>query len=98
MKQEQQSAARDILKYLLQHPEAKHTAEGIARYWILQQRLEEKLEIVLAAMQDLVQQGFMEEVHTPDGGSYYRLAPGKMNDISAAITALENSLKNDLET
>ena len=87
---EERAAARDILKYLQKQPDAKHTAEGIAKYWIFQQRVEEKVEIVLTAIDFLIHEGFLEEVEKSSGSSYYKAAD-KIKDVSDLLERLQNS-------
>jgi len=89
MRQEERLAACDILKYLQKHPQAKHTSEGIARYWIHQQRLAEKLGIVLAAIDYLVSEGFLNEVKKEDDQKYYRFNIKKMNELAFTIERLQ---------
>jgi len=91
MSNEEQAAARDILKYLQKQPNVKNTSDGIAKYWIFQQRLEENFEIVLTAIKYLVKEGFLEEVRKEDKESYYRLNKEKMNEISSAVEKLQHA-------
>ena len=92
MTEDERVAARDILNYIQKQPNAKHTAEGISRYWIFQQCLEEKLEIVLNAIDYLVNEGFLEEVQKEDKQYYYCANKGKIDDISSAIDILRHGL------
>jgi hypothetical protein len=82
------AAASDILKYLQKRPDAKQTASGIAKYWIFQQRLEERLEIVLSAIAYLVKEGFLEEVRLQDTESYYRINTAKLEEIPRLLEKL----------
>jgi hypothetical protein len=74
-----------ILRFIEKQPEAKHTAEGIAKSWIFQQRLEEKIEVVLVVIQYLVQKGFLEEIYKEDDECYYRINKGKLGQIPEEI-------------
>ena len=91
MSNEERSAARDILKYFQKQPAAKHTAEGIAKYWIFQQRLEESLEIVMTAIKYLIKSGFLEEVCNEDSQCFYRLNQELIGEISQTIKILEST-------
>lgn len=84
-------AALDILNYVSKQPQATHTAEGIAKYWIFQQRLEEYLETVVAAVEFLVQEGILEEVQSPSGEKYYRLDPKQKSEIPELIKNLKST-------
>ena len=90
MSNEERVAARDILEYLQKQPHTKHTAEGIAKYWVFQQCVEEKVEIVLSAIDFLIHEGFLEEVEKTNGSSYYK-ASDKIKDVSDLLQRLQNS-------
>ena len=94
MTEDERVAARDILNFIQKQPNAKHTAEGIAKYWIFQQRVEERVEIVMAAIDFLVQNGFLDEVQKPNGNSFYRVNKRKVVDIPVALTKLQENEDN----
>ncbi len=94
MTKEECLAACDILKYIQKRPNAKHTSEGIAKYWTFQQRLEEKLDIVISSIRYLVKEGFLEEVPADSNQTYLRLNRDKVNEISTAITLLSQNLND----
>lgn len=91
MSNEERVATRDILEYLQKQPGAKHTAEGIAKYWIFQQRLEESLEIVMTAIRYLVKAGFLEEICNEDSQCFYRLNQRQIGEIPHTIKMLESA-------
>jgi hypothetical protein len=70
------SLAGEILRYLREHPNASDNAEGIAKWWIKRQRLEETLEQVQAALDRLVARSLVEPHASPVGGTRYVLRPG----------------------
>jgi hypothetical protein len=52
----------EILRYLVEHPDAKDTIEGITRWWIQPQRPEAdewKRDLVQEAMDELVARGWV---------------------------------------
>jgi predicted HAD superfamily phosphohydrolase len=83
--EEVREALVGILKFIEKQPEAKHTAEGIAKTWIFQQRLEEKIEVILVVIQYLVQKGFLEEIYKEDDECYYRVNKVKLREIPDEI-------------
>ena len=93
MSNEKRVAVCDILKYLQKQPDAKHTAEGIAKYWIFQQRVEEKVEIVTDAIDYLVHERFLEEMRKANGLSYYKVNKKKIKDIDATLQTLQEKLR-----
>ncbi|MFQ5630410.1 MAG: hypothetical protein ACE5I1_16690 [bacterium] len=88
MKKEEVAAVRDILKYIQGQPNAVHTIEGIAKYWIFQQRLEERLDHVIHAIDYLAKRGFLNEVKKANGGSYYKVNKKKLKDIPGTLSDL----------
>jgi hypothetical protein len=59
---------REILRYVERHPRSAETPEGIARWWLSRQRLEEAIDAVQAALDELVLEGKLER-HVITGGT-----------------------------
>ncbi len=69
--------ARAIEQYLLQHPRAADSLEGIAGWWLARQRIENELEVVRAALLRLADEGVIVEVDAGRAaGPIYRLRRG----------------------
>lgn len=49
-----------ILRYLLRHPQARDSVEGIAQWWLLAQRVEDEVENVKEALDLLIREGLVE--------------------------------------
>jgi predicted transcriptional regulator len=64
--------ARDILDYLMRHPDAKDTVEGITQWWLLEQRIQRTLPEVEAALAELVERGLVNRYQQRDGRIRYR--------------------------
>jgi hypothetical protein len=67
--------AGEILRYLRGHRAASDTVEGIARWWIKRQRLEDTLERVQSALDLLVADARLVTRESPSGRVLYRLPP-----------------------
>ena len=67
--------AGEILGYLRSRQNAADTVEGIARWWIKRQRLDEALAQVQAALDRLVSETRLEARVSPTGRTLYAL-PG----------------------
>ncbi len=91
MENEVTIAIRDILKYLEKHPASKHTAEGIAKYWIYQQRLEIQLNHAIEAISCLLQQGFLDQETLPNGITYYKINNAKKAQIPSFLKNLNDA-------
>ena len=77
--------ARRMLRYLTQHPSAKDTAEGIAVWWLRQQRIEQSVEAVHRALALLVARGLVLEREGPDRRRYYEVNAGRTDEIAALL-------------
>jgi hypothetical protein len=69
-----ESLAREILRYLETHGEAADTVDGIARWWIKRQRLEETRWRVQRALDYLVGEARVQFKVSPAGQTLYMLA------------------------
>ena len=88
--EEKQVLVSEILSYLLKHPEASDTLEGIARFWFVRRQVDLILRDVEEAVGELVAKGILEErvAQTPAGSvtkSNYRLNPGRRRDIEKLL-------------
>jgi hypothetical protein len=68
------AVAAEILRYLQAHRGAADTAEGIARWWIARQRLEESVDQVRSALSYLVDEARIKTKVTSSGSTRYMLA------------------------
>jgi hypothetical protein len=65
-----------IRRYLVTHPAAADTADGIQRWWLLPLQHEEPLALVELALDRLVDEGVMRRVVMEDGRVIYSHAHG----------------------
>ena len=72
---EKRDISQEILEYLRKHPEASDTLEGIAEWWLLNQRIHYEMQRVKAAILKLVKQGCIIELKNKGSGIRYRLNP-----------------------
>ena len=74
--------AGEILRYLQSHHHASDTTEGIARWWIKRQRLEDTLAHVQAALDQLVADARVVARRSKAGRVVYALGPSA-GDVEA---------------
>lgn len=67
--------ATEILRYLKRNPEARDTAEGVLRWWLVEYRYEIALRKTEQALQRLVEQGEVTTEADLAGGVLYSKAP-----------------------
>ena len=65
--------ARDILAYLMGHPGAQDTLEGIAEWWLLEQRIKRQMAVVREALADLVAENLVLKRQGKDSRTHYRI-------------------------
>ncbi len=53
--------AKEILRYLLHHPEAEDTLEGIARWWLERGRITRTVDEVGESLELLLARGLIQE-------------------------------------
>lgn len=76
--------AQEILRYLASHGEAADTVDGISRWWIKRQRLEETRTRVQGALDLLVREARLQSRVTPLGNTLYMLPGVPVAPSSAA--------------
>ena len=81
----------EILKYLLEHPDAQDTLEGIIEWWLLQQKIKFQTARVKEALLELVVKGFILEPNETDLGELkedkilYRMNRSKLEKIKKLV-------------
>ncbi len=66
------STAEAIKRYLVTRPNASETIDGVAKWWLLQQRFNDSIEHVQLALDMLERKGEVIRVHLNDGREMYR--------------------------
>lgn len=80
----------DIMSYLLDHPEAKDTLDGIVRWWVLDQRVKREMMQVEKALFSLTQREWLLERTGADSQVHYRLNPAKEPEIARELGRKSN--------
>ena len=73
----------EILAYLVNHPEAQDTLEGIVEWWLLERAIKFQEAQVKKALSDLVAKGLILEKKGTDSQVYYRINQIKYREIQA---------------
>jgi len=74
--------ALQILAYLTTHRNAQDTVEGIAEWWLLEQRIRHAITEVKSGLAELVGQGLIVQSTGRDGRMRYRLDPRKRRTVA----------------
>lgn len=89
--------ADEILAYLVEHPEAQDTLEGITEWWLLEQRIRHAVTAVEGALRDLESQDWVVTRQCADGRTYYGLNRGKEREIRRRLREAESERKPNLD-
>ena len=74
---QEQELAEAILHYLVEHPQAMDTLEGIAEWWLLRREIGVAVERVERALAQLTAQGYLETLGT-GANRRFRLKAGSL--------------------
>jgi hypothetical protein len=77
--------AVEILAYVIQHPRAQDTFEGILEWWVLERCIERQRIEVEEAVEELVQRGLLLALSGPDRRTRYRLNPQRRADVDLLL-------------
>lgn len=78
---------KQLLGYFVRNPNAADSLEGLARWRLLEEQIQNSLSQTEAAVAWLVAQGYLEECQPRGSGRVFRLNPSRRED---AIRLLEN--------
>jgi hypothetical protein len=69
---EERNTAQSILNYMIEHPRATDTVEGIAQWWISRSRRERSIGEIQQALSYLISRGFITETRRKGMPPYYK--------------------------
>jgi hypothetical protein len=78
-----------ILRYLIEHPDAKDTASGIARWWLSPHHDEWKRDVIQTAIDGLVARGWLIRRETTPSHVVYGLDKQHLETITKLIAREE---------
>jgi hypothetical protein len=79
-------ATSEIMTYFLQHPTVADTLEGIARWRIMLQKIEQTVDETAAALRVLVKDGLIDEVKRASGEPLFRLNGRKRKEAERLVS------------
>lgn len=81
--------AEEIERYLQTHRHAADTLEGIAKWWLLQQRYQDSTDCVHNALVLLTERGLVEKITTLDGKTIYMSSISKTCLLPPTVSSLK---------
>jgi hypothetical protein len=91
---DEEQVCRYILSYLVDHPEAGDTLEGIVEWWLLHQKIRFETRTVSQAIAELVAQGLIIEQKGADARIIYR-ANRSSENIQEILSEIRDLSNND---
>ncbi len=89
-----EEVVREILRYLVKHPAAKDTLEGIARWWLDRRHVERSVEEVAHSVRLLVSRGLILERCRKTGRPYYQVNPAKRTELLESVEEASGSVEH----
>jgi hypothetical protein len=80
-----ENVAREIMSYFLNSSEATDTLEGIARWRLMQQRIDRTVDQTFSALRLLVDRGLIEEVRSGTGPVLFRLNASRRAEAESSF-------------
>jgi hypothetical protein len=74
-----------ILTYLIEHPEAHDTLEGIVEWWLLERAIKFQTARVKEALSELVSKGLILEKKRSDSQTHYRINQARYKKIQELL-------------
>ncbi len=74
-----------ILAYLVEHPEAQDTVEGIVEWWLLERTIKFQKTQIIKAISELVAKGLVIENKGRDSQTHYRINQSKYKEIRKLV-------------
>jgi hypothetical protein len=81
---------REILRYLIDHPDAKDTIQGILQWWLPGGLVIWEEEDVREALELLVAKGWLTQRQTTPSQKIYGMHTEKLEEIKAFLRGLEH--------
>ena len=78
--------AMDILRYVLRHPDAEDSIEGVARWWLLEQRIVDTVRETRVALRTLTERGLVVELGK-GRRARYRLNAARRHEAERYVSA-----------
>ena len=77
--------AHEILAYLMEHPDAQDTLEGVMEWWLLERNLKYEARKVNELLAELVVEGLILEKKNSNLKIRYKINPEKKSEIQSLL-------------
>jgi hypothetical protein len=77
--------SHEILVYLIEHPDAEDTLDGIAEWWLLERKVSHQKTQVRIALQELMTRGYVLEECPGDSRGRFRINGKRRDEIRSYL-------------
>jgi hypothetical protein len=93
--QESENLAKEILAYFLRNPQSADDLHGITRWRLLDQMIHHALHDTRAALDLLVEQGYLKTESTTGSGQIFRLNAERQNEALTFVKDTTDDEENE---
>jgi hypothetical protein len=79
--------AKEILSYFVRNPKAADTFEGVVMWRLLDQAIHQSVNETRAALDWLVEEGYLREVTSPGSGTIFSLNADRRGDSERFVSS-----------
>jgi hypothetical protein len=91
-----EEVVKQVLRYFLRNPQSADSLEGVARWRLLEERVHHTLIETQRALEELVAEGYLQEVSVPGSEQIYALNTTKLREAEQfAGTAIDDDQANE---
>jgi len=83
--------SREVLSYLVEHPKAQDTLEGILEWWLTERLVKHQMPRVQGAIESLVGYGLVIEHEVAGSQSTYQVNPEKYSEIKTRLDKMKGA-------
>jgi len=73
MNEKKKQLSEEILQYLIEHPNAQDTLQGIVTWWLLERAIKHQTALVKEVLDKLVADGLIIAQHGSDSQTHYKI-------------------------
>ena len=85
---DESTIGNEILAYLVDHPKAQDTLEGIVEWWLLERTIKFQQTQVKKALAKLVNKGLVIEQRRLNSQTHYRISKSKFEEIRKLVKSM----------
>lgn len=88
---------KEVLAYLVEHPEAGDTLKGIVDWWLLERKIIFQTARVKSALEQLVAEDFVFKYQGRDSNTHYRINQSKYEEIQGLLKQRTEEVKRSTQ-